>query len=1084
MSSPKPPSAGYVELHAKSFYSFGVGASHTHELLAQAKAFGYGALALTDTNLCGALEFARLANSLEIRPITGGELTLPDGARIVLLAKTRAGYANLSRLFTLANAVDRREPRLDPAHLPQHAAGLILLTGGRGGPLAKLIEAGRHQTALALLEDYVEWYGRGAVYVELQQNFLRGDTKRNSELARLADEAGVPVAATNDALYHAPERYRLQHALEAAKRNLTIDQALPHLKPNHHLHLKPHAEMERIFAGLPDAIGNTVRIAEQCAFDLSADLGYTLPDPAVPEGFTLTQHLRALCEAAAARRYGALTAQVRARLDEEFDLIERHNLAGFLLLYREIVDIARQIMVERGLVDPETPLEERPPGRGRGSSVALLAGYLIGISHVDPLKWNLTLERFISADMTMLPDIDLDFPRELRDALLERVHRHFGPEYAVLASAIATYSVKGIIQDLGKALGLPKADLSLLSKQLHSHQAGNLKEEMLALPAFREKVTAAGWRDLIALGPALMDAPKGIGQHVGGMILSDTPISALVPIRAGAMEGRFIMDWNKDSVADANFAKIDLLSLPVLDQIEEALNLIEASTGARPDLSRIDPEDPQVYGMINAGRSVGIFLLQSPAQLKMGQRLRSQNLLDLAYQVALIRPGVGVQGSAVSQFVERYRHGVAWDYDHPLEKRALERGYGIIVWQEQVVQLIMDVAGMTAAQADEVRRAFTKPNNAHLIAMHWQQFLKGSQSRGVSEAIAQKIFAKINGHYMFPESHSHAFAITAYQAAWLKRYYPLEFFIGLMNNQPMGFYPLETLKQDAQSFGVPFLNPCVNRSQARCVPAEGAVLLGLRFVKDVGEEAAQRIVAERESGGPYTGAGDFVRRTGVKPQAVQSLALAGAFDMITALSVKTALSAKTAPPAKAPAATVDYATAGRRNRRETLWAAGLAIRPGKHGQRAFAMAAPDSVPRLADFNDFERMVGEYAVMGIYPKGHLMEHFRPSLGPEVLPTVAIEDVKEGERIHVAGWPVARQHPRGRDGTVFVTIEDEVGSVQLILWPRVFARHRRALASQVILATGEVSRWDGATNVIVSAVRALDAAVPMPASHDWR
>ena len=1083
MSSTKSPSstqsqsAGYVELHAKSFYSFGTGASHTHELLAQAKAFGYPALALTDTNLCGALDFARLANSLEVRPITGGELTLLDGSRLVLLARTREGYANLSRLFTLANAVDRREPRLDPAHLPKHAAGLILLTGGRDGPLARLIEAGRHQAAMTLLKEYVAWYGDlvedgglvedspYAVYVELQQNFLRGDTKRNSELARLAQDAGVPVVATNDVHYHAPERYRLQHALEAAKRNITIDQALPHLKPNHHLHLKSHARMEHVLKDFPEAIANTVRIAEQCTFDLSTDLGYTLPDPDVPDGFTLIKYLRTLCETAAVRRYGTISVQVKARLDEEFDLIEKHGLVGFLLLYREIVGIARQMMVERGLVDSETPLEERPPGRGRGSSVALLVGYLIGISHVDPLKWNLTLERFISADMTMLPDIDLDFPRELRDPLLERVHRHFGPEYAVLAGAIATYSVKGIIQDLGKALGLPKEDLSLLSKQLHSHDAVNLKEEMLALPAFRDKVTAAGWRDLIRLGPALMDAPKGLGQHVGGMILSDTPISALVPIRAGAMEGRYIMDWNKDSVADANFAKIDLLSLPVLDQIEEALDLIAAGEGARPDLSRIDPEDSQVYDMINAGRSIGIFLLQSPAQLKMGQRLRSRTLLDLAYQVALIRPGVGVQGSAVSQFVERYRHGVSWEYDHPLEQRALERGYGIIVWQEQVVQLIMDVGGMTAAQADEVRRAFGKPNNAHLIAMHWQHFLKGSRSRGVPEAVAEKIFAKINGHYMFPESHSHAFAITAYQAAWLKRYYPLEFFIGLMNNQPMGFYPLETLKQDAQSFGVPFLNPCVNRSQVRCIPAEGAVLLGLRFVRDIGEEVAQNIVAERESGGPYTGASDFVRRTGVKPQAVQSLVQAGAFDGVTSTSSQTPTSQKTP------------------HRRAALWEAGLAIRPAKHGQRAFPVATADNVPQMADFDDFERMVGEYAVMGIYPKGHLMEHFRPSLGPDVLPTVAIEDVKEGERVQVAGWPVARQHPRGRDGTVFVTIEDEVGSVQLILWPRVFARHRRALGSQVILAHGVVSRWDGTTNVIVSAVRALDASVSMPASHDW-
>ena len=297
--------------------------------------------------------------------------------------------------------------------------------------------------------------------------------------------------------------------------------------------------------------------------------------------------------------------------------------------------------------------------------------------------------------------------------------------------------------------------------------------------------------------------------------------------------------------------------------------------------------------MINAGPSKGVFLLQSPAQLKMAQRLRSRNLLDLAYQVALIRPGVGVQGSVVSQFVERYRHGAEWEYDHPLEARALERGYGIIVWQEQVVQLIQDVAGMTAAEADEVRRAFARPNNDHLIAMHRERFMEGARRNGVPEETAARIFSKINGHYMFPESHSHAFAITAYQAAWLKRYHPLEFFVALVNNQPMGFYPVETLKQDARRFEVPFLNPCVNGSAAACAPEGGSVRLGLRLIKDVGTESAKLIVEERKRHGPYVTAGDLVRRTGLKPQAVHSLVMAGAFDDITA------------------------------NRREVLWEAGL-----------------------------------------------------------------------------------------------------------------------------------------------------------------
>ena len=381
--------AGYVELHAKSFYSFGMGASHVHELLAQAKEYGYPALALTDANLCGALEFARLAGSLGISPITGGEMTLTGGSRLVLLACNRQGYTNISRLFTLANAADRREPRLDPAHLPDHAEGVVALTGGRNGAMSKLLIEGRSKEARELLDSYREWYGPGGMYVELQQNFLKGDTQRNRELARLARNAGVPLAATNDVHYHCPDRYRLQHALAAARRNVTIEQALPFIQPNDHLCLKPPAEIEALFRQYPDAVANTRRIAELCEFNLSADLGYSLPECAVPLGYTPDSYLRRLCLEAAQRRYGAVSRQVQERLDEEFRLIQQHGLAGFLLLYREIVLLAQEIMGEKGLVHPEIPLEERPPGRGRGSSVALLVGYLTGISHVDPLRWGL-----------------------------------------------------------------------------------------------------------------------------------------------------------------------------------------------------------------------------------------------------------------------------------------------------------------------------------------------------------------------------------------------------------------------------------------------------------------------------------------------------------------------------------------------------------------------------------------------------------------------------------------------------------------------------------------------------------------------
>ena len=345
---------------------------------------------------------------------------------------------------------------MDPSHLAEHAQGVVLLTGGRDGPPSKLMEEDRRPEALGLLRDWLDCYGPEGVYVELQQNFLQGDTARNRSLTALARSADAPVVATNDVHYHCPERYRLQHALAAAKRNTTIEQALLYIRPNHHLCLKSAEQMKEIFRQYPEAAANTARIAEQCDFNLATGLGYSLPDAAVPQGYTPGSYLRRLCLEAAQRRYGAVSRRVQERLDEEFRLIERHGLAGFLLLYREIVLLAQEIMQEKGLARPETPLEERPPGRGRGSSVALLTGYLIGISHVDPLRWGLTLERFISEDTSLLPDIDLDFPRALRDELIQRVHQRFGPERAVLAGAVSTYSARASSRTWARPWGCPK----------------------------------------------------------------------------------------------------------------------------------------------------------------------------------------------------------------------------------------------------------------------------------------------------------------------------------------------------------------------------------------------------------------------------------------------------------------------------------------------------------------------------------------------------------------------------------------------------------------------------------------------------
>ena len=577
----------YTELHCHSNYSFQEGASSVGELVASARALGYRALALTDhDNLCGALEFARAATNLGIRPITGAEVTLMGGSHLTLLAETRQGYGNLCRLLSYSRiAGEWLDPRLDPKHLPQHAEGLILLTGCSKGRVPGLAAAGKLKEAEAEAREYLEWFGAGNVFVELQRNLIYGDTQRDRHLCQLARKLGVGVVATNNVHYHIPERHRLQDALVAISHCMTLEETHRERRPNAHFYLKSPAEMEDLFRDIPEAIQNSARIAERCAFDLTRNLGYQFPDYPVPEGYTPQSYLERLCHEAAVRRYGAITPRVQERLDEEFRLIERHNLAGFFLIYHEIIQMAREVMIELGLSDREMPLEERPPGRGRGSSVAMVVGYLIGLSHIDPLQFNLSLDRFLNDEMGTVPDIDLDFPRDIREKLIVRVHERWGWDHAALTGMISTYQMKGAIRDLGKALGLPAEDVDKLAKRVDTRHARDLRSEMVGLPDFRHVVEAPVWRDLIDLAAQLDGFPKYLAQHPGGMVISSSPLIEMVPVQQSAIDGRYICHWDKESIDEAGFVKIDFLALGALSQMQEALGLVEQRTGQYVDLS-------------------------------------------------------------------------------------------------------------------------------------------------------------------------------------------------------------------------------------------------------------------------------------------------------------------------------------------------------------------------------------------------------------------------------------------------------------------------------------------------------------------
>ena len=1051
----------YAELHCHTNYSFHEGASSVEELLVRSKELGHRALAITDhDNLCGAMHFAQAANGVDVQAITGAEVTLTDGSHLTLLAETRQGYSNLSRIISYSYiSGERRDPGFDLKYLPELAQGLILLTGCRQGRLSGLLEQENRAEARDQLRQYLDWFGATNVFVELQQNLVQGDTRRNRQLAQLAGDSGVGVVATNNVHYHVPERHRLQDALVSIQHNLSLDETHQHRRPNGQFYLKSPQEMAALFQGCPEALENTLRIAGRCTFDLTKDLGYQFPDYPVPQGFTPVTYLEDLCHQAAQRRYGGVTERVKARLDEEFRLIEKHNLAGFLLIYYDIIQMARQIMIELGLSDAEIPLEERPPGRGRGSSVAMLAGYLIGLSHIDPLEYNLSLDRFLSEDMGSVPDIDLDFPRNIREELIKRVHEKWGWDHAALSGMLSTYKLKGAIRDLGKALGLPAQDVDRLAKRVDGNHAKALRPEMLGLPEFRDKVDAPVWDNLIDLALQLDGFPKYLAQHPGGMIISSSPLIDMAPVQPSAIDDRYVCHWDKDSIDQAGFVKIDFLALGALSQMQDALLLIEERTGHYIDLSRIDFDDQAVYEMMHQADTIGIFQVESAAQMQTVPRIKPRNLTDMAYEVGAVRPGVGVN-DGVSQFIERRTQGHPWDYDHPLERRALERTLGIILFQDQVNHVVMDVAGFSAVEADQLRRAFTRRNNQPLIDLYREKFLRGAWEKGVPQEAAERIFKKFNGHYMFPESHAFAFGATAYHMAWLKYYYPLEFFVAIFNQQPMGFYNRETLKEDAKRHGIAVLNPDINDSIEKCTIKDESLLLGLFQVQGVGEAAASSIVRAREAGqargngsertGPFTSLADAMERTGLQREAIENLVNAGAFDSLTT------------------------------DRRAALWEVGLRYRPGGY-QQPLPLPVEQDMPGLPPQSQWEAMAGEYRTMGVHPKGHLMAMMREYLPSHVSSSQDVLDMPDGTEVTVAGLVIRRQRPLAK--AVFITLEDEFGHTPLVIWPQVYEKYRLVLREPVLMIRGEVSRRESTMNVVAKHVESADNPKYLPKSKNW-
>ncbi|MYA59250.1 MAG: DNA polymerase III subunit alpha [Chloroflexi bacterium] len=1033
----------YVELRAMSWYSFMEGASSTDEMLGRAHELGYDTLALVDrNNITGSLEFSEAAEELGIKPITGVTLMLSDddddpASPITLLAQNRRGYANMCNLITFAHiAAGRTDPVLYTRYLSDHTEGLIALIGEPGSHVAVAASDGAMARADAIVGRFVRWFGKKNVFIELQRHFIYGDLERNHALATLAERNDVGIVATGGVCYHERGRSRLHDVLTAIRHNLTLEASHRQRKANSHYELKSLERMEQLFRKWPQAIENTRHIADRCESFNAKQINYRFPQEAVPDEFSDEQeYLEHVCNEAAKRRYGRIAENVRNRLDREFSLIKQHGLAGFLLLYRRVILLAQDVAIELGHSSSEVPIEEKPPGRGRGSSVAMLVGTLIGLSHIDPLEYDLPLERFISDDeLVNAPDIDLDFPRDIREALILRVFEEFGWDHAALTAMLPTYKLKGVVRDAGKALGLPPLELDVLAKRAESYNARNLASEMERIDELRDKIDLPGWRDLIEIGAQLQGFPKGLAQHPGGMIISSTPLIDITPVQPSAIDGRYICQWDKHGADSAGFLKIDFLSLGALSQMQECLQLIEKRTGSHIDLSRVDFNDDTVYDDLGRGDTVGVFQVESAAQMQTITRMKPRTLYDLALEVAAVRPGVGAN-DGVSEFIRR-RNGSEWDYDHPLEERALKKSLGIILFQDQVVTLGIDVGGMTASESDQMRRAFQRRNNEALIKRYRKRFRDGAAERGVSEKIAEKIFLKFNPHYMFPEGHALAFGVTAYHMAWLRRHYPTEFYTSIFNAQPMGFWPLETLKQDAKRMGVRLHSPHVNISDAKCVPeGENAFRLGLTFIRGINADSANTIIENREWNGPYRSLSDLVSRSGVQRAALENLVKAGACDELPGVT----------------------------DRRQALWEVGLRYQ-ASGAQGRLQLEVMQDMATLRPALDRDRMTYEYETLSLWTDGHVMSTMRELLTEhQILNSTQLDDKSDEERVIVAGKVLRRQRPLGK--MVFMTLEDEFGMIPLAIPPDTWKNYRDELRMPVIIAEGEMSKKNDTMNIMV-------------------
>ncbi|MCK9221787.1 MAG: DNA polymerase III subunit alpha [Limnochordia bacterium] len=1012
----------FIHLHVHSPYSFLDGASTLDSLLSCAGSFGMPAIAVTDhNNVSAAVQFHRLAKEYKIRPIQGAEVTMEDDSHLILLAKNSKGYENLCRLLTSAHLnSDRKQVRLSWQDLIKFNQHLICLSGCTQGLIPRLLLDHQYRDAEEAARRITRIFGPERFFIELQNLLVPGSKKLNKILVELAEKVNIPIVATNNVHFAAKDAFALHDVLTCVRNKSNLETISKLRRFNAENYLKSAEQMQRLFKEYPQALANTIKIASQCEAALELGVNHL---PTYQSGGKSLELLRSLTFQGARKRYDKVTGEIRRRLEHELMVIGKLQVADYFLIVWDIVCYARQKQIRFS---------------GRGSAADSAVAYCLGFTNVDPISRGLLFERFLSLERAEKPDIDLDFDARFKDVVVAYVKGKYGKVHTASVCTFATYLARMAIRDFGKVLGYLPEEIDELTKRMPYIPADGIEHTLTRIPELRESNIDFGKFDMLfKLCAQAAGFPRHMGTHLGGVVIADVPLYQLSPLQQAA-KGEQIIQFDKNDIEDLGLIKIDLLPLRTLSVVEDTIHLAHDEK-INIDYDAIPHDDPATYSLLRSGNTVGVFQLESPAQRALQPRLLPDSFEDLVASVALIRPGP-ISGDMVEPFIER-RHGRSpITYLHPKLRDILAKTYGIVLFQEQVIEIAVEIAGFTPGEADRLRRTMTHYRSEREMQELGTHFVEKATKNGVSYENAKTIFSYIAGYagYGFCEAHAASFADTAYRSAYLLCHYPAYYLAAMLNNQPMGYYPSHTLCVLAQSRGIQILGVNINKSQSGYTVWDNNIRVALKQVKGISTKELSLIEKNRQVS-PFTSVLDFQRRVSVSRNTLENLILAGAFDQLSP------------------------------NRRRLLWQIPDILKVGTPRK---------IIGEMDDFPLNQRIYHEYKVLGFSPTGHILTPLRSRLQEEGVATSReLQHQTEGKWVKAGGIVIKPHRPPTKSGktVVFLTLEDEFGLVDVVIFDDVYQKYGELIfLCPALIVVGRIQRKHDTVSVVATQINEMNLA----------